>query len=284
MQGLSEATARIGDVVHLIREIANQTNLLALNATIEAARAGEAGKGFAVVAGEVKSLAAQTAKATTEIGSQIETVRSATGEAVTAMAEIGTIIGKINEVSSAIAAAVEQQSATTREIATSVQEVAGATAGSAQAMEHVVSVVDTAGDTSRDVLAGATDIGREAETLRAEVDQFLAAVREEKPDERRRYERVAVKGVTASVQAKGHPAARVDLRDISRGGALLASDWTLPAGMAVEIDLSGTGGTVPARVGRCGRGELALVFSSEPHALARIDRFLETVTQERRAA
>ena len=109
MQGLSEATARIGDVVHLISDIAGQTNLLALNATIEAARAGEAGKGFAVVAGEVKALAAQTAKATADIGSQIDTVRSATGEAVAAMADIGAIIGKINEVSAAIAAAVEQQ-------------------------------------------------------------------------------------------------------------------------------------------------------------------------------
>jgi methyl-accepting chemotaxis protein len=94
MLSLSDATAQIGDVVHLISDIASQTNLLALNATIEAARAGEAGKGFAVVAGEVKALAAQTAKATAEIGSQIETVRTATGEAVAAMADIGGIIGK----------------------------------------------------------------------------------------------------------------------------------------------------------------------------------------------
>ena len=154
MQGLSEATARIGDVVHLINDIASQTNLLALNATIEAARAGEAGKGFAVVAGEVKALAAQTAKATAEIGSQIDTVRTATSEAVTAMAEIGGIIGKINEVSAAIAAAVEQQNATTHEIAASVQAVSNATAGTAQAMEHVVSVADNAGSASRDVLTG----------------------------------------------------------------------------------------------------------------------------------
>ena len=152
MQGLSEATARIGDVVHLISDIASQTNLLALNATIEAARAGEAGKGFAVVAGEVKALAAQTAKATAEIGSQIDTVRTATSDAVTAMAEIGGIIGKINEVSAAIAAAVEEQNATTHEIAASVQAVSNATAGTAQAMEHVVPVADDAGTASRDVL------------------------------------------------------------------------------------------------------------------------------------
>ena len=117
MQGLSEATARIGDVVRLISDIASQTNLLALNATIEAARAGEAGKGFAVVAGEVKALAAQTASATAEISNQIGTVRGSTGEAVSATAEIGNLIGRMDEVTAAISAAVEQQTATTREIA-----------------------------------------------------------------------------------------------------------------------------------------------------------------------
>jgi methyl-accepting chemotaxis protein len=179
MQGLAAATARIGDVVRLISEIASQTNLLALNATIEAARAGAAGKGFAVVAGEVKALAAQTAKATAEIGEQIEMVRGSTGDAVTAMAEIGTIIGQLDEVTAAISAAVAQQNATTRGIATSIQAVSGATAHTAQAMAQVVAVADRAGAASGDVLAGAAAIGREAATLHAEVDQFLAAVRAE---------------------------------------------------------------------------------------------------------
>jgi methyl-accepting chemotaxis protein len=177
MRGLAEATARIGDVVHLISNIAGQTNLLALNATIEAARAGEAGRGFAVVAGEVKALAAQTAKATADIGSQIETVRGVTGDAVGAMTEIGGIIGKMDEVAAAISAAVEQQSVTTREIASSIQAVSGATAETAQAMARVVEVAVGAGTASRDVQTGAADIGREAETLRAKVDEFLAAVR-----------------------------------------------------------------------------------------------------------
>jgi methyl-accepting chemotaxis protein len=285
MQGLSEATARIGDVVHLINDIASQTNLLALNATIEAARAGEAGRGFAVVAGEVKALAAQTAKATAEIGSQIDTVRTATSDAVTAMAEIGGIIGKINEVSAAIAAAVEQQNATTHEIAASVQAVSNATAGTAQAMEHVVLVADNAGTASRDVLSGAAQIGREAETLRTEVDQFLVAVRDDTADERRRYERVATNGAMANVQTKGRSAARMTLRNVSRGGASLASDWTMPTGTQVEIELPDAGGSVPARVVRCGGGELGVVFGSEPQALQRIDRFLAGVTpQARRAA
>jgi methyl-accepting chemotaxis protein len=284
MQGLSEATVRIGDVVHLISDIASQTNLLALNATIEAARAGEAGKGFAVVAGEVKTLAAQTAKATSEIATQIETVRTATGEAVTAMADIGNIIARINEVSAAIAAAVEEQSATTREIAASVQAVAEATAGTAQAMQQVVTVSDNAGSISRDVLAGAADIGSEATKLRTEVDQFLVAVRDETSDERRRYERVRTTGVTAEIRVKGRSPARMDLRNVSRGGAALACDWTLPSGSALDVELPEAGGPVPARVVRSGNGELAVVFSSEPHALARIDQALAGLTGVKRAA
>ncbi len=184
MQGLSEATARIGDVVHLISDIAGQTNLLALNATIEAARAGEAGKGFAVVAGEVKSLASQTSKATSEIASQIDNVRGATDGAVSAMAEIAEIITRMNGVAAAISAAVEEQSSTTREIASNVHAVAAATAGAAQAMEHVVAEAKNAGGVSRDVLEGAANIGGEADRLRVQVDQFLATVREDSAGER----------------------------------------------------------------------------------------------------
>jgi methyl-accepting chemotaxis protein len=190
MKGLVDATSRIGDVVHLISDIAGQTNLLALNATIEAARAGEAGKGFAVVAGEVKSLAAQTAKATSEIGSQIEMVRGATSDALAAMTEIGSFIGKMDEVSAAISAAVGQQSATTHEIAASVQAVSRATEDTARAMAQVVGVADTAGGTSRDVLSGASDIGREASTLRAEIERFLSRVRSDR--EERQVDRAAV--------------------------------------------------------------------------------------------
>jgi methyl-accepting chemotaxis protein len=185
MRALTEATAHIGDVVHLISDIAGQTNLLALNATIEAARAGDAGKGFAVVAGEVKTLAAQTAKATSEIAAQIETVRAVTGDAVSAMADIGGIVGKMNDVSAAIALAVEQQRTTTKEIAASVQNLATATAGTAQAMEQVVSVSQNAGSISQEVLVGAGNISEEARKLRTEVDQFVAVIRDDSSTERR---------------------------------------------------------------------------------------------------
>ena len=79
MEGLLQATQKIGEVMGLVQSIAAQTNLLALNATIEAARAGEAGRGFAAVASEVKALATQTAKATEEIADQIQAIRDATG-------------------------------------------------------------------------------------------------------------------------------------------------------------------------------------------------------------
>ncbi len=273
MESLSEATARIGDVVHLISEIASQTNLLALNATIEAARAGEAGKGFAVVAGEVKVLAAQTAKATAEIGSQIDTVRAATAEALTAMSEISGIISQIDSVSVAISAAVEEQSTTTREIAASVQAVSNATAQTARAMEHVVEVADTAGNTSRDVLSGAANIGRESETLRNEVDQFLVAVRSDS-GERRRYERVSGNGAKVSLRAQGRDVS-AELRDLSRGGASLVCDIKLVAGVTAELDLPNAGGAVTGRVARSDGRELGLVFGSDPANLARIDRALD---------
>jgi len=124
---LSKAASRIGDVVELINTIAGQTNLLALNATIEAARAGEAGRGFAVVASEVKALAEQTAKATGEIGQQISGIQNATQDSVTAIREISGTIERLSEISSTIAAAVEEQGAATQEISRNVQQAAQGT-------------------------------------------------------------------------------------------------------------------------------------------------------------
>ncbi len=124
VSGLADSAQKIGDVVSMISEIAEQTNLLALNATIESARAGEAGKGFAVVASEVKSLAGQTARATEEISTQIIGVQTATEEVVQAIAGISKVIGNVNEYSSAIAAAMEEQTAVTGEMSASMQTAA----------------------------------------------------------------------------------------------------------------------------------------------------------------
>jgi len=174
---LSAAAGRIGDVVKLITAIAEQTNLLALNATIEAARAGVTGKGFAVVAQEVKALAAQTAKATEEIGTQIGAMQGATQDSVAAIRAIGGTINRVSEIAAAIAAAVEEQGAATQEIARNVQQAAQ---GSAEVAETIVSVSRGATETgtaSTRVLGSARALASESSHLKLEVEKFLANVR-----------------------------------------------------------------------------------------------------------
>jgi methyl-accepting chemotaxis protein len=177
MAELSRAAERIGDVVKLITTIAEQTNLLALNATIEAARAGEAGKGFAVVAQEVKQLAAQTGKATGEIGQQISTMQASTEESVAAIKEIGDTIGKISSIASTIAAAVEQQGAATHEIARNVQQAASGTTQVASNIADVRRGAAETGSASSQVLSSAQSLSSESNRLKVEVDRFLASVR-----------------------------------------------------------------------------------------------------------
>jgi methyl-accepting chemotaxis protein len=174
---LSKAAARIGDVVELINTIAGQTNLLALNATIEAARAGEAGRGFAVVASEVKALAEQTAKATGEIGLQINGIQAATQDSVNAIKEISGTIEKLSEISSAIAAAVEEQGAATQEISRNVQQAAQ---GTQQVSSNITDVQRGAGETglaSSQVLSAARSLSGDSNRLKLEVGKFLSSVR-----------------------------------------------------------------------------------------------------------
>ena len=121
---LGDSSAQISAVVKTITSIAEQTNLLALNATIEAARAGEAGRGFAVVANEVKELAQETARATEDIGRRVHTIQVDTGNAVTAIGEITSIISRISDYTATIAAAVEEQTATTGEMSASLTNAA----------------------------------------------------------------------------------------------------------------------------------------------------------------
>jgi methyl-accepting chemotaxis protein len=177
IKGLAEAAQKVGDVVQLITDIANQTNLLALNATIEAARAGDAGKGFAVVASEVKNLATQTAKATGEISLQISTIQSETGHAVAAIQSIGGTITEINEITAAVAAAVEEQGATTQEIARSVEQAASG----AREMNSGISTVTTAatetGTAASQILSATEELGAHSNKLRGQVETFLKSVR-----------------------------------------------------------------------------------------------------------
>jgi methyl-accepting chemotaxis protein len=174
--GLAEGAKKIGDVIKLIRDIAGQTNLLALNATIEAARAGEAGRGFAVVASEVKSLAVQTAKATEEIANHILGVQNSTASAVDAIRQIAARMQEINQFTSAVAVAVEQQNSATGEISHNV-------ASAAQGTGHVVAVLGDVAGAATETRASAEvvrDASATVETavanLRLEVEDFLAKV------------------------------------------------------------------------------------------------------------
>lgn len=177
INALSEAASRIGDVVKLITTIAEQTNLLALNATIEAARAGEAGRGFAVVAQEVKELAAQTAKATGDIGGQVTSIQNATEESVAAIKQIGNTISQISSIATTIAAAVEEQGAATSEIARNVQRASDGTRQVSGSITEVNSGAQQTGAASSHVLSSARSLAAESTRLQTEVTQFLNEVR-----------------------------------------------------------------------------------------------------------
>ena len=174
---LSQAAGRIGDVIKLITAIAEQTNLLALNATIEAARAGEAGKGFAVVAQEVKQLASQTAKATDEIRSQIAGMQTATQESVGAIKEIGGTIGRISQIATSVAAAVEEQGASTQEIARNIQQAAHGTSQVTGNITEVTRGASETGSAAAQVLQSAQSLSNESNQLKMKVARFLATVR-----------------------------------------------------------------------------------------------------------
>ena len=174
---LDQAAQKIGEVVRLINDIASQTNLLALNATIEAARAGDAGKGFAVVASEVKALANQTAQATEEIATQITSIQNATGGAVGKIEQINGTIQQMAEISTTIAAAMEEQGAATQEISRNVLQAAQGTEEVTQNMVGISRTVADTGAGSSQVLNAAGSLGTQSDSLRNDVAAFLEKMR-----------------------------------------------------------------------------------------------------------
>jgi methyl-accepting chemotaxis protein len=175
--GLSDSAQRIGDVVRLIADIAGQTNLLALNATIEAARAGEHGKGFAVVASEVKALAAQTAKATEQIGAQIATMQAETRGAVDAIRAITTTIDQVDHITVQVAAAAEEQASATQEIVRAVAEAAAGTREVSRYTGELSQGATATGEAAAQVGASSGDLAQRSQRLRQQVDGFLAGIR-----------------------------------------------------------------------------------------------------------
>jgi methyl-accepting chemotaxis protein len=195
IESLAAATQRIDGVLNLIQTIAEQTNLLALNAAIEAARAGEAGRGFAVVAHEVKALAEQTAKATSEIGQNVSLIQASTRNAVDAVREIGSAVRDINDVTSNIAGAVGQQDAATREISANAQSAAQ---GNETLVANIGSLSAAIGETNKaatSVLSASSELTATADTLSREVDTFFHSLQAD-PLERQ-------KGDTRRIAAAG---------------------------------------------------------------------------------
>ena len=267
---LSDATGKIGEVVTLINDIAAQTNLLALNATIEAARAGEAGKGFAVVASEVKHLANQTAKATEEIGIQINSVQTVTRDAVSAIQGIGKTISAITENASAIAAAVEEQTAATGEIARNVQQASTGTRDVTSSIGLVSEGATTTGGAAHQVLCTADELSMQSDSLATEVADFLAAIKTA-GDRRHSIRRQVKWPVTVR---NGDARFDTTLVDVSTDGGRISDILPYPAGTSLEFTLSSL--TVRARIvmveNDCTRLQFALDNSSR-------DKLDATLTQ-----
>ena len=177
VEQLVASVNQINAVSHLIRDVAAQTNLLALNATIEAARAGDAGRGFAVVAQEVKSLAAQTEKATGDITQQISSIELTTSQVVHAMKTVAGTITQLNDNATDISVAVQQQDAVSKEIARSANAAAELTRQVSASVVHVSDAATKAGELANAVLSAGIGYAERSDRLRAEVERFLAQVR-----------------------------------------------------------------------------------------------------------
>ena len=229
IDALNQTVGRIGAVADLIAGIASQTNLLALNATIEAARAGDAGKGFAVVANEVKQLASQTARSTSEITRHIADVRAATAHSIDAVGRIEVTIGEIDAVAASIASAMEQQGMATAEIARHVTSTAGAARDTTTRIQEVsVEAERTGGQAS--IICG--DAERLAEQMRDLGRTVVRIVRSSTDDVDRRHFQRARAGILAQARLNGGPAISVRIADVSEGSARLLTTSVVALGMS----------------------------------------------------
>lgn len=255
MAGFVEVAQKIGSIVGTIRAIASQTNLLALNATIEAARAGDAGKGFAVVASEVKALAAQTEKATEEVGLQINAMQASTQATVDSVRGIARKIAEINGMSGAIAAAVEEQNSATQEIA---HRVSLAAQGTGVAAERAETVSATSVRTKQEATAigqGADAISRVTQQIAQAVDEFMRVVGADLED-RRKAERFET-----TISARVHSSSGVGdgiVIDISKSGARVNVSDPHPPGNAVNLEIAGR--NLPARTVWAGEESMGVHF------------------------
>lgn len=286
IRSLSREADEIGNVVRIIAAVAAKTNLLALNATIEAARAGDAGKGFAVVATEVKTLAQQTAQATEAIGRQVGAIQTSVAGAVAAVQRVTGAIGNVSAISTAIAAAMEEQSAATQEISQQVTTSAQRTLATTEGLETVGRIADGTRDSSREVLRAADDVARVSDEMRREVNDFLSAMQDQQGN-RRRYDRVSCGGAAAVVRlVEGGEARAARLGDISLGGAALMCEGAegYAAGTAVTVSVEGGRWVLRGRVARGFEGGVGVVFLQEQAGRAGIAEAVEWFAGGRVAA
>ena len=241
---LRDASAKIGEIVGIISNIATQTNLLALNATIEAARAGDAGKGFAVVAGEVKNLSAQTQKATVEIAAQITEIQNSIGGTVDAVQAIGQTVTQIYQSSAEIAAAITEQQSATDEIARNIQFVSSSADRIGSSMASVRESAAKANNASLQVHEASISMSGQTEKLSVEVGDFLSAVKG--AGSRHQFERLEV-DVRARVTVAGRTL-ESHARQLSIGGAWIDTRLGQPPGTMVEVSIDGVPRTIRARI------------------------------------
>ncbi|MEP3114358.1 methyl-accepting chemotaxis protein [Nisaea sp.] len=244
---LKEAADKIGTVIGMINDIAEQTNLLALNATIEAARAGDAGKGFAVVANEVKALATQTANATAEIADQIQGIQTASGHAADNIQGIGDVIGNLNELSSAITAAITQQEATTQEIAQNISSVAEISQQVSAQLEDVRASAQNSETIATQVGTSSRGLETEAISLGGEVDTFLDTLRNAGAENQDTVVAAKKVDLEASLQLQdGTRSGR--LTEISPSHVLFSPAIDAAPGTPTTVVIGDWGQTISARV------------------------------------
>jgi methyl-accepting chemotaxis protein len=282
IEALTKQVGRIGEVATLIRDIAGKTNLLALNATIEAARAGEAGRGFAVVAGEVKQLAAQTARSTEEISRHIGEVRAATDASVAAVGRIETTVEQINAIAGSIAAAVEQQGAAIAEIARNVGESAAVANEMSQRIGEVSSEANRTGERCMQVRDGTTELNTQVAELKRLV---VHVVRTSTEDVNRRTAPRYTVNLPCRVTAAGGGTIAAIVEELSEGGATIKGETALSVGGRGTLDVDRLAVALPFLVRGTSANARAVhvVFELDAATARRVAQFLEEAAPQRAA-